>query len=273
MAAPAWVTHLVTALGQNVGKVNSSIPATFFHGKTSEDGDRFIDQFNAQADSCHWTEEQARQHMTMRLQDSAFVWFKASVNDQLVPPPRAVWSAMFREKYGRNNECQRAEVQLQLQDLKQGAMSVEEFSRRFEDLALRYDPTMSDREKIDWYTQKLRPSLMGKVLEAQPATYEAARKTAAINEAIEARIRGLMTGPSIIAASSDALIAAVTSMSDRLHQIDRQFPQNHGESRRVTTGGNSQPLGQGRATAACRRNAGAHCPADGAFGPHGVSIN
>lgn len=132
---------------------------------------------------------------------------------------------------------------------KQGNLSVEDFTRQYEDLILRYDPTMSEQQRIDMFTQKLRPSLMMEVLKTRPTTYEEARDTALVHESVDTQMKVLTGGgmtatvAATIPETEPAILAVVSNLLDKVNRIDSRLSME--DQRRVGTNSNSQQLGQG----------------------------
>ena len=120
-------TTLQAGMQSGNGRIMTNMHTINLSGKTTEDGDRFIEQVTTMANLNNWNEQAARAHMSVRLQDTAYNWFRSAVEDKPVPPTRAEWTTAFRAKFGRNNEGRRTEAQLALQRLRQGAATVDEF--------------------------------------------------------------------------------------------------------------------------------------------------
>ena len=195
--------------------INSTVHMPEFKGTTGEDGDQFIDQFAAIANCNRWSETARRAQFLARVRDAAYNWFKSTVHDKPDPPAFAEWSAAFKAKFGRDNEMRRVEAHIELQALRQDAKTVDEYSRRFEDATLRYNPSMDDRDKILAYAKGLRPTLTMEVLRANPTTYEQARQTAKLHENVELQAKALQTPT-----PETALVSVVSALSDRLARLD-----------------------------------------------------
>ena len=261
--------NVLTNLGpaqQSRTPITSTVQATTFSGETEEDGDQFIDQFTALSQNNQWDEPRTCAEFLIRLRGPAYTWFKAHVKDVQPPPNRDEWIQSFKAKFGRDNEMRRTEASIQLQVFQQDTLTVDQYSRKFEDLALRYNPQMNNRDKILLYAKGLRDTLMCEVLKAQPQTYEAARQSAKLHESIEMQMHARkaaavaktlgntgITGTighgskvSTTAATDSCVLSAVAALSDKLNAMEKNMhSQNNKQQHPAGNRDGRRPSGPG----------------------------
>ncbi|XP_060172534.1 uncharacterized protein LOC132638573 [Lycium barbarum] len=143
-------------------------PPEFYGSKPEEDPQNFIDEMLRTLRIIHASDTESVELASYRLRDVAVLWYSSWISSRGANAPPPVWQE-FTEAFLRHflpPEVRRARADMFL-NLRQGNMSVREYSLRFNSLA-RYAPAMiADRgDHVHRFVSGLGPHLVKECLTA-----------------------------------------------------------------------------------------------------------